>query len=121
MRLHYYPETDSLYIELKGIPGTETREIVEGLTSTSTRTAMSSASILTTHQASSIFPGSKRLRFRRRAPPSERGRGSRYRVVNDPLIIELIRKSRPDHIALAMAQSIYSTMAQWPVQDARAE
>ena len=31
MKLHYYPETDSLYIELKGIPGVETREIVEGL------------------------------------------------------------------------------------------
>jgi uncharacterized protein YuzE len=32
MKLHYYPETDSLYIELKGVPGTQTREIVEGLT-----------------------------------------------------------------------------------------
>ena len=31
MKLHYYPETDSLYIELKGSPGTQTREIVEGL------------------------------------------------------------------------------------------
>ena len=31
MRLHYYPETDSLYIELKSTPGAETREIVEGL------------------------------------------------------------------------------------------
>ncbi len=31
MRLHYYPETDSLYIELKSTPGTQTREIVEGL------------------------------------------------------------------------------------------
>jgi uncharacterized protein YuzE len=31
MKLHYYPETDSLYIELKDTPGTETREIVEGL------------------------------------------------------------------------------------------
>lgn len=31
MKLHYYPETDSLYIELKNAPGTETREIVEGL------------------------------------------------------------------------------------------
>jgi uncharacterized protein YuzE len=31
MKLHYYPETDSLYIELKGTPGAETREIVEGL------------------------------------------------------------------------------------------
>jgi uncharacterized protein YuzE len=31
MKLHYYPETDSLYIELKSVPGTEAREIVEGL------------------------------------------------------------------------------------------
>lgn len=31
MKLHYYPETDSLYIELKSVPSTETREIVEGL------------------------------------------------------------------------------------------
>jgi uncharacterized protein YuzE len=31
MKLHYYPETDSLYIELKYTPGTQVREIVEGL------------------------------------------------------------------------------------------
>jgi uncharacterized protein YuzE len=31
MRLHYYPETDSLYIELKNAAGTEAREIVAGL------------------------------------------------------------------------------------------
>jgi uncharacterized protein YuzE len=31
MKLHYYPETDSLYIELKSEPGTETREIAQGL------------------------------------------------------------------------------------------
>jgi uncharacterized protein YuzE len=31
MKLHYYPETDSLYIELKSVPGTQTREVVEGL------------------------------------------------------------------------------------------
>jgi uncharacterized protein YuzE len=31
MKLHYYPETDSLYIELKPSPGTETREIAAGL------------------------------------------------------------------------------------------
>lgn len=31
MKLHYYPETDSLYIELKNTPGFETREIVDGL------------------------------------------------------------------------------------------
>ena len=31
MKLHYYPKTDSLYIELKDTPGAETREIVQGL------------------------------------------------------------------------------------------
>ena len=31
MKLHYYPETDSLYIELRPEPGAETREVVEGL------------------------------------------------------------------------------------------
>jgi uncharacterized protein YuzE len=31
MKLHYYPETDSLYIELRAEPGAETREIAGGL------------------------------------------------------------------------------------------
>jgi uncharacterized protein YuzE len=31
MKLHYYPDSDSLYIELKDGPGVDTREIVEGL------------------------------------------------------------------------------------------
>ena len=31
MKLHYYPETDNLYIEFKSTPGTETREVVVGL------------------------------------------------------------------------------------------
>ncbi len=31
MKIFYYAETDSLYIELKAGPGTETREIAEGL------------------------------------------------------------------------------------------
>ena len=31
MKLHYYPETDSLYIEMKDSPGVETREIARGL------------------------------------------------------------------------------------------
>ena len=31
MKLHYYPETDSLYIELKPEAGVETREIADGL------------------------------------------------------------------------------------------
>jgi uncharacterized protein YuzE len=31
MKLHYDPETDSLYIELKPTPGAETREVADGL------------------------------------------------------------------------------------------
>ncbi len=31
MKLHYYPETDSLYLELKAGPGVETREVTDGL------------------------------------------------------------------------------------------
>ena len=31
MKLRYYPETDSLYVELKSDPGAGTREVVGGL------------------------------------------------------------------------------------------
>jgi uncharacterized protein YuzE len=31
MKLHDYPETDSLYIELRPEPGAEVREVAEGL------------------------------------------------------------------------------------------
>ena len=31
MKLHYYPETDSLYVEFKAGPGVETREVSNGL------------------------------------------------------------------------------------------
>ena len=31
MKLHYYPETDSLYIDLSEKPSVESREISEGL------------------------------------------------------------------------------------------
>jgi uncharacterized protein YuzE len=31
VKLHYYPETDSLYIELQPAPSFETREVVDGL------------------------------------------------------------------------------------------
>lgn len=31
MKLHYYPETDSLYVELKAGPGVETREVSSGI------------------------------------------------------------------------------------------
>jgi len=31
VKLHYYPETDSLYIELKPEPGAEVRQVADGL------------------------------------------------------------------------------------------
>ena len=31
MKLHYYPATDSLYIELKATPGAVTLEVADGL------------------------------------------------------------------------------------------
>ena len=31
MKLHYYPDTDSLYVEFKAGAGAETREVSEGL------------------------------------------------------------------------------------------
>ena len=31
MKLHYYRETDSLYVEFKTTPGAETREVTDGL------------------------------------------------------------------------------------------
>jgi uncharacterized protein YuzE len=31
MKLHYYPETDSLYIAFRNAPATETRELADGL------------------------------------------------------------------------------------------
>ncbi|MDE0176180.1 MAG: DUF2283 domain-containing protein [Defluviicoccus sp.] len=31
MKLHYYPETDSLYIEFRAGPGAETREVSDRL------------------------------------------------------------------------------------------
>ena len=31
MKLHYRPETDSLYVEFKAGPGAETREVSDGL------------------------------------------------------------------------------------------
>ena len=31
MKLHYYPETDSLYIDLNSRPSADSREIVDGL------------------------------------------------------------------------------------------
>ncbi len=31
MKLHYYPETDSLYIDLNAKPSTDSREVAEGV------------------------------------------------------------------------------------------
>ena len=31
MKLHYHPDTDSLYIELKSEPGAEVREVADGV------------------------------------------------------------------------------------------
>ena len=31
MKLHYYPDTDSLYVDFKARPGTETIEVTEGV------------------------------------------------------------------------------------------
>ena len=31
MQLPYYPETDSLHVELKAVPGAETLEVADGL------------------------------------------------------------------------------------------
>ena len=31
MKLHYYPETDSLYIELSGNTSSDSREVVDGV------------------------------------------------------------------------------------------
>lgn len=31
MKLHYYPDTDSLYLEFKAGPGAETIEVADGL------------------------------------------------------------------------------------------
>ena len=31
MKLHYYPETDSLYIELRSTPGTDVQEVGDGI------------------------------------------------------------------------------------------
>ncbi len=32
MKLHYYPETDSLYIEFRELPGADAVEVADGIT-----------------------------------------------------------------------------------------
>ena len=71
MKLHYYPETDSLYIELKSTPGAEAREIVAGLVVDldANGEVVGFDSIMP--PASSTCPKSRRSPFRRRAPWSD--------------------------------------------------
>jgi uncharacterized protein YuzE len=59
MKLHYYPETDSLYIELKSGPGTEAREIVKGLVVDFEDKGEWLVSTSTTHQKNSTCPLSR--------------------------------------------------------------
>ena len=47
MKLHYYPETDSLYVEFQHRPSADTREIAPTYVSTSTSTVALSASTST--------------------------------------------------------------------------
>ena len=55
MKLHYYAGTDSLYIELKSSPGTETREVASGLNVDSMPTEMSWDSTSTMRPSASNF------------------------------------------------------------------
>ncbi len=68
MKLHYYPETDSLYIELKDAPASRRGRSWKGLWSISTTRATSSASTSTTPQANSTS-----RRSSDRAPGRDRG------------------------------------------------
>jgi uncharacterized protein YuzE len=67
MKLHCYPETDSLYIELASALGAEAREIVEGLVVDLDADGNVSVLISITPRASSICPRLRRSRYR---PPS---------------------------------------------------
>ena len=60
MKLHYYPETDSLYIKLKSTPGTETREVADGLVVDLDKQGESLASTSILPPSGSTSPGSKR-------------------------------------------------------------
>ena len=52
MKFQYYPETDSLYVEFKGGPDAETREVLDGL-NVDLETAACSALISTTRPSDS--------------------------------------------------------------------
>jgi uncharacterized protein YuzE len=73
MKLHYYPETDSLYIELKDSPGVQTREVVPGLSVDLDEKEEASASTSTMPRASSTCRKSKPSRF---PPPLLQGEAS---------------------------------------------
>lgn len=73
MKLHYYPETDSLYIELKSTPGAEAREIVEGLVVDLDENGEVVGFDIDRHRARSISPRWRRSRCRR---PGLRNEGS---------------------------------------------
>ena len=74
MKLHYYAETDSLYVEFRSEPGAETSEVASGLMSTWMSTEMSWGS------TSTMLPGSSNsLRRRRRHyPTADEGRRQRW-------------------------------------------
>ena len=62
MKLHYYPETDSLYVEFKAGPGAETREVTVDSMSISTPTEMSWVLISTMPPNALISPPWRRMR-----------------------------------------------------------
>ena len=71
MKLHYYPETDSLYIELKSAPGAEAREIVEGLVVDLDANGDVVGFDIDHASRKLDLSRSRPLPFRRRAPPSD--------------------------------------------------
>ena len=60
MKLHYYPETDSLYIELNERPSADSHEVADNLGLTSMRLAMWSELISSTPLGSWTCDTSKR-------------------------------------------------------------
>jgi len=87
MKLHYYPETDSLYIELQPGPGTEVREVADGLNADMTRPEKWLVSISTMPRNGSIFQRSRPSRY-----PSKQPRRP------EPMITALVLYDLPAHI-----------------------
>jgi uncharacterized protein YuzE len=71
MKLHYYPETDSLYIELKSAPAAETREIAEGLLVDFDAKGEVVGLDIDRRRKSSTSPRSRPLRFPQRPPRND--------------------------------------------------